>query len=127
MPKTITPNKQLAYLGLNRTLTSATSQLSLNGQQASKGMRYVIITLKVDSTLSQTAIPGSPYDYAHLQTDNATATPISTTLPVSFDAGETGKTGTITFLVPQTTTILTFVLASKDADGFNQTTANIQF
>ena len=66
-PKTINLNGQMLYFGLNWTLTSATSSLSIPGQQAAKGMRYVTLTLKVDNTLSQIAITGSPYEYMRLQ------------------------------------------------------------
>ncbi len=125
-PKTVKPNEQMLYLGLNWLLSSATSQLSLNGQQATKGMRYVIVMLSVDNTLSQTAIPGSPFDYISLQAASATLTPVDSTLPVSFASGITGKTGTVTFLVPQTATTLTLLLASQTPNGFDQATADFQ-
>ncbi len=125
-PKTVKPNEQMQYLGLNWLFSSATSQLSLNGQQASKGMRYVVVTLSVDNTLSQTAIPGSPFDYISIKTSNITITPVDSTLPVSFAAGVNGKMGTVTFLVPQTATTLTLLLASQTPNGFDQATADFQ-
>jgi len=63
-PKTTPLNGQMLYFGLNWTLKSATTSLSIPGQQAARGMHYVILTLSVDNTLSQVAITGSPYDYA---------------------------------------------------------------
>ena len=109
-PKSVKLNGQMLYLGLNYTLTNATSQFSIAGQQASKGNVYIVVTLKVDNTLSQVAIPGSAYDYINLKTGNTTATPKDTTLPISFDTGETGSTGTVTFLMPQASTAFTLLL-----------------
>jgi hypothetical protein len=112
-PKTINPDGQMTYLGLNWTLVSATSQGSIAGQQAGKNMSYIIVTLKVDNTLSQEAIPGSAFDYIRLRAGSATASPKDTTLPVSFDRGEMGKTGTVTFLMPQGSAVFTLILLSQ--------------
>jgi hypothetical protein len=125
-PKTTNLHGQLEYLGLNWTLLSATSQLSIDGQQASKGMRYVTITLKVDNPLSQLVIAGSAYDYVRLKATNMTMAPVNTTLPTSFEAGANGKTGTITFLAPQNATTMTLVFASKSNSGFDQASVDIQ-
>lgn len=126
-PKTATINQQLQYYGLNYTIVNETSQLSIAGQQASKGMRYAVITLHVGNTLSQTAIPGSPYDYVRLKIGSTSFTPVDSTLPVSFATGETGQSGTVTFLVPQQANSVTFILQSQQATGFNQavTTFNL--
>ena len=126
-PKTATINQQLQYYGLNYTIVNETSQLSIAGQQAAKGMHYAIIMLNVDNTLSQTAIPGSPYDYIGLKIGSTMFTPVDSTLPVSFATGETGQSGTVTFLVPQQATAVTFTLASQQATGFDQavTTFNL--
>lgn len=125
-PKTTTLNGQLQYLGLNWSVVSATSQLSIAGQQARTGMRYVTMTFKVDNTLSQTTIAGSAYDYMRLKVADTTLTPITTTLPVSFDGGTHGQTGTATFLVPQRITALTLILMASDQSGFDQATTDIQ-
>ncbi|HYK84753.1 MAG TPA: zinc ribbon domain-containing protein [Ktedonobacteraceae bacterium] len=125
-PKSVKPDGQMLYFGLNYTLTTATSQLSIAGQQASKGMVYVVVTLQVDNTLSQVAIPGSAYDYIRLQTGNVTVTPKDTTLPVSFDTGETGKTGTVTFLVPQSNAF-TLLLLPQGQNGAKQASTDFQF
>ena len=123
-PKTVELNGQMTYLGLNWTLVSATSQLSIAGQQASKGMSYIIVTLRVDNTLSQEAIPGSAYDYARLKSGSATASPKNTTLPVSFATGEMGKSGTVTFLMPQTSATFTLILLPQG--GTDQASADFQ-
>jgi hypothetical protein len=114
------------YLGLNWSLVSATSQLSIDGKQASKGMHYVNVTLMVNNTLSQTAIPGSAFAYMRLKTGSTTATPVATTLPVSFDAGANGKTGTVTFLVPQNATAYTLILLAQPQSGFDQVTQDFR-
>jgi len=125
-PKSVSLNGQMVYLGLNYTLTNATVQLSIDGQQASKGMLYIVVTLKVDNTLSQLAIPGSAYDYIRLKTGNNTETPKNTTLPVSFDTGVTGKTGTVTFLVPQGNTAFTLLLVPQSQSGMTQASTDFQ-
>jgi len=112
------------YLGLNYALVSATSQLSIDGKQASKGMHYVTVTLKVDNTLSQTAIPGSAFAYMRLRAGSTTATPVDTTLPVSFDAGVNGKMGMVAFLVPQNATTYTLILLAQS--GFDQVTQDFR-
>ena len=125
-PKTTKLAGTAQYQGLDWTLTSATSQLSIDGYQASKGMRYLIITLKINNTLSQTAIPGSPYDYMRLQADTITAMPKDTTLPVSFLANKDEQTGSVTFLVPQNATRLTLTLLPQHQNGFEQAAIHFQ-
>jgi hypothetical protein len=125
-PKTTNLNGAFQYLGLNWSLVNATTQFSIDGKQASKGMHYVTMTLNVSNTLSQTAIPGSPYDYIRLKAGNSTALPVNTTLPVSFAAGANGKIGTITFLVPQNAATLTLILLAQPQSGFDQVTQNFQ-
>ncbi len=125
-PKTTKLVGTATYQGLNWTLTSATSQLSIDAHQARKGMRYLIVMLDVDNTLSQTAIPGSAYDYIRLQVGSVTATPQDTTLPVSFIANKDGQTGSVTFLIPQNATTLTFTLLAQNQSGFSQATIDFQ-
>ncbi len=112
-PHTVKLSGTTSYVGLNWTLVSATTQFSVVGQQASKNMLYLMLTLSVDNTLSQQAIPGSAYDYLRLQANNTTFEPKDTTLPVSFDTGATGKTGTVTFLAPQGTTAFTVMFLAQ--------------
>jgi hypothetical protein len=125
-PKTIKLTGTTTYQGLDWTLTSATSQLSIDAHQASKGMRYLTVMLTVNNTLSQTAIPGSPYDYVRLQAGNVTVPPQDTTLPVSFIANKDGQTGGLTFLIPQNATTLTFTLLAQNQSGFQQATIDFQ-
>jgi len=127
-PKAINLSGQMFYFGLNWTLTSATASLSLAGQQATRNMRYLTLTLKVDNTLSQIAITGSPYDYMRLGFGNTRASPTNTTFPVSFDRGVMGKTGTVSFLGPQNIQSFTLLLIpQKQDDNSDQASTDFQF
>jgi hypothetical protein len=125
-PKTINLNGQMQYFGLNWTLTNATSSLSIQGQQAAKGMRYITVTLKVANTLSQVAITGSPYEYIRLQYGNHTALPKYTTIPVAFNVGVTEVTGSVIFQVPQNTKSFTLVLEPQKGDSGDQGSTDFQ-
>ena len=123
-PKTISLNGQMLYFGLNWTLTSATTSLSIPGQQAAKGMRYVTLTLKVDNTLSQIAITGSPYEYMRLQSGKTSALPQHTTIPVAFNVGAVGITGMVSFQVPQQTSSFTLIMMSQKGDNGDQSSTD---
>jgi hypothetical protein len=122
-PVTTQLNGQMLYFGLNWTLASATSSLSIPGQQAAKGMRYATLLLKVDNTLSQIAITGSPYEYMRLQYGNTTLVPVFSTIPVAFQVGAVGITGTVIFQVPQQVSSFTLVLISQRGDNGDQSSA----
>ena len=123
-PKTINLNGQMLYFGLNWTLTNATSSLSIPGQQAEKSMRYVTLTLKVDNTLSQIAITGSAYEYMRLQYGKTSALPQHTTIPVAFNVGAVGITGTVSFQVPQQTSSFTLILVPQKGDNGDQSSTD---
>ena len=123
-PVTTHLNGQMLYFGLNWTLTSATSSLSIPGQQAAKGMRYATIQLKVDNTLSQIAITGSPYEYMRLQYGKTSAAPVYSTIPVAFQVGAVGVTGTVIFQVPQQVTSYSLVLIPQNGDSGDQSSTN---
>jgi hypothetical protein len=125
-PETIKLNGQMQYYGLDWTLNSVTSSLSIGGQQATKGMRYITIAFKVANTLSQVAIPGSPYEYMRLQYGNTTALPKDVTVPVSFNAGTVNVAGIASFQVPQSTKSFTFVLIPQKGDSGDQASTDFQ-
>ncbi len=125
-PKTKQVNEPLQYFGLNWTVVSVTSQLSFADQQAPNTMRYIVIQMSVDNTLSQVAIPGSAYDYIQLTYGKNVVTPIQTTLPVAFATGITGQMGTVTFLVPQNISTIVLTLAAQQQSGFDSAVTNIQ-
>jgi hypothetical protein len=116
-PKTSKQNKTLTYFGLNWTLTGSTTNWSIAGQQASSRMEFLTLNFSIDNPLAQQAISGSPFDYMRVKAGSQTATPVSTTVPVSFATGATGKQGSTTFLIPQNTTTCTLLLLSQDPGG----------
>jgi len=125
-PKSTPQHGTMVYFGLDWTLTGSTTSLSIPGQQAAKGMEYLTLSLKIDNTLSQEAISGSPFDYMRVKAGGKTVAPVSTTVPVSFAVGEMGKVGTATFLIPQNSTTCTLILLSQDPGGSGQATTDFQ-
>lgn len=123
-PKNTPLNGALLYFGLNYTLKSAATGLSLPGQQAARGMQFLTLTISVDNTLSQEAIPGSPFTYARLKTGSSTIAPLFSTLPVSFQTGAAGVTGTITFLVPQNSASYSLIFLPQPQDSGDQASTN---
>lgn len=123
-PVTTHLNGQMLYFGLNWTLASATSSLSIPAQQAAKGMRYATLLLKVDNTLSQIAITGSPYEYMRLQYGKTSVAPVSSTIPVAFPVGAAGVSGTAIFQVPQQVSSFTLVFMSQKGDSGDQSSTD---
>jgi zinc-ribbon domain len=111
-PKTISPNTPFKYAGLNWTITTVTSSLSAAGKQADKGMRFIVVGLKVDNP-TQDIYYLFPNDYVRLQTGTTTTPPTGTTFDSSFAAGTTGTTGTITFLMTQSSSPFTLNMLAR--------------
>jgi hypothetical protein len=126
LPRTTSLNGQAVYFGLNWTLQSATTSLSIPGEQATKGTRYMTLTLSVNNMLSQMVITGSPYDFARLKSGQTTAVPVDSTLPLSFQAGASGVTGTVSFLVPQKSTAFTLLFLPLGQNSNDQATVSFQ-
>src|SRR5713101_6729242 len=126
LAETINLHGQMQYFGLNWTLTSATSSLSMQGQQAAKGMRYLTLTLQVENTLSQVAITGSAFEYMSLHYANHTALPKHATLPVAFEVGAAGVTGSVSFQVPQNIQSFTLLLETQNGDRGDQSSTAFQ-
>ncbi len=122
-----TPQKgTLNYFGLDWTLTNATTSLSLPNQQASQGKEFLTLEFSIDNALSQEAISGSAFDYMRVKVGGQTSAPVSTTIPVSFAAGDTGKKGSAIFLIPQNSTSCTLVLLSQDPGTDGEARLNFQ-
>lgn len=126
LPRKTALNGQAVYFGLNWTLQSATTSLSIPATQASKGTRFVTLAFSVVNTLSQTAIAGSPYQYARLQSGRTQLVPVDSTLPVSFQAGANGVTGTLSFLVPQKSTAFTLLFLPQGQDTNDSASISFQ-
>jgi hypothetical protein len=102
--KTVNLNTPISYQSLNYTLQSATETWSIGGKQASTGMRYVVLTFKVDNQTSNNTAIGLTGDYMRLKAGGATNSPVDTTLPLYANANTSGATGTVTFLMPENNT-----------------------
>ena len=126
LPQVTPLNAQASYFGLNWTLTGATTSLGIAGEQAARGMRYLTLALRVDNTLSQLAITGSPYDYARLKFGDTAAVPVDSTLPLSFQAGTSGATGTLSFLVPRKSTAFALLFLPQGQNSNDQATTPFQ-
>lgn len=126
-PKQISVGRQVHYGPLSVTLVSATSQLSYGGQQASKGMRFLITTLSF-ANLTANDVAANPLDYIRLQATETTATPQgNTTVPTTLAAQTSNTKGEAAFQVPQNETAFTLLLLSNDAVGAtNQATLVFQ-
>lgn len=125
-PQTMPQKGKLSYFGLDWTLASTTTSLSQPGQQASNGMEFLTVDLTIDNTLSQQAISGSAFDYMRIKIGGKTIAPISTNVPVSFAAGDVGKKGSATFIVPQNSTTCTLLMLSQDTGTSGQAKVNFQ-
>lgn len=127
--KTINPNKPISYAGLNWTLTTATSALSAGDQQASTGMRYIVLTFTVDNPTSDSVVIGFAKEYMRLKAGSTTSPALSTTLPLQIDAQTNGITGSVTFLMPENEHAFTLVLLGGlvGSDPHSPTSVNTNF
>ncbi len=125
--KTITPNTTFQYAGLPWTLTSVTSSWSADGKQAGTGMRYIVLTLKVDNSSPNTYFP-SISTYARLQQGSITNSEASDTFPSAISGGTTGSNGTVTFEMSQSSNAFTFILLARTdiTPAASQQTVNFQ-
>ena len=116
--RTVNPNKPISYWGLNWTLKSATQALSINGKQATTGMRYVVLTFNVDNPSSGNVVIGFTDEYMRLKAGGVTNPTVDTTLPTTINANSSGVNGTVTFLMPENNTAYTLIFLSKQG-GIN--------
>ncbi|HEX6481748.1 MAG TPA: zinc ribbon domain-containing protein [Ktedonobacteraceae bacterium] len=123
--KTANLNKPISYDGLNWTLQSATSSLSIAGKQASAGMRYVILTFKVDNSTSKNTVIGFTNEYMRLKAGGITNSPVDTTLPLYINASTSGVTGTVNFLMPENNTAYTLIFLA--AQNYSNVQVNTDF
>jgi hypothetical protein len=124
--KTVNLNKPISYDSLNWTFLSATESFSIAGHQAASGMRYVVLSFKVDNPTSNNKVIGFTNEYMRLKAGsnvNSPADGIPTTLPLSVNANTTGASGTVTFLMPQGNTAYTLIfLANPNYSNVQVTT-----
>ena len=116
-PRPVSVGRQVHYGSLLVTLSSATGQWSYGGQQADKGMRFLVLALSLSNPTSSDVIANPP-DYIRLQSGGNMISPQgSTTLPTSLAANTSNTNGEAAFLVPQNETAFTLVLLASDSTG----------
>ena len=118
--KTVNVNIPISYGGLNWTLKSATSSLSIGGKQASTGMRYVVLVFNVDNPTANGRTIGFPEEYMRLQSGDITNTDLQTTLPLGINANTTGSSGSVTYLMPANDTDFTLIFLAGQHIGESQ-------
>jgi len=123
--KTVNLNKPISYQSLNYTLLSATESFSIPGKQATSGMRYVVLSFKVDNPTSNDKFIGSTQDYMRLKAGGVTSSSVDTTLPLGIKANTSGATGTVAFLVPENNTAYTLIFLA--AEGYSTVPVNTDF
>lgn len=124
--KTISPNTTFQYAGEKWTLTTVKSSFSADGKQADSGMRYIVLTFKVDNPTSNLFFP-SISTYARLKSGSIVNSPTGDTFPVTIAAGTTGSTGTVTFQMPQSNSSFTLIMLARDGSPpVAQVTTNFQ-
>jgi hypothetical protein len=106
--KTANLNRPISYGGLNWTLKTATSSLSIGGKQATTGMRYVVLTFNEDNPTSAVVYTQFTSDYMRLKSGDVTNSPTDSTLP-SVPASTSGLSGTVTFLMPNNSNAFTLI------------------
>jgi hypothetical protein len=110
--KTLNPNATFQYAGLPWLLTSVISSWSANGKQADAGMRYIVLTMKVDNTSSNTYFP-SISNYARLKQGSITNSETNDTFPSAISGGTTGAIGTVTFEMSQNSKAFTLIMLAQ--------------
>jgi len=125
-PRQVSPNTRVAYGPMFWTLTTASIQLSDDGKQADKGMRFIVVTLKIENPSTQD-LHTYPPDYVRLQAGGGTIAPEgNTAIPLQFAAGTTNTTGSAAFLVPENETSFTLILLANGSTGADKD-ASINF
>lgn len=125
-PKTVTPNLKFQYAGLDWTISNATEGLNENGNQATKGNVYIVLTLMA---FNPTTSDFSAYygDYIRLKAGDTTNSPTGDTNFPSTVSAQTTQMGTVVFLVPQGNTGFTLMmLAQQTSPPISAVSQNFQ-
>ena len=123
--KKVNLNMPISYDGLNWTLQSATETLSIANKQASAGMNYIILAIKVDNPTSNDKGIGAANDYMRLKAGGITSSSVNSTFQAVLNANSSGTTGTVTFLMPQNNTAYTLIFLA--AQGYSNVQVNTDF
>jgi zinc-ribbon domain len=111
--KTVNPNIPISYGGLNWTLKTTKSSLSIGGKQATTGMRYVVLLFNVDNPTSGNVSDAFTDEYMRLKSGDTTNPALSNTLTPTLNANTTGGGGTVTFLMPANATTFTLIFLAQ--------------
>jgi len=114
--------KQTQYSGLSWAIITATLKWSTDGTQATKGMRYLTLSMKVNNPSTSDFNAYTP-DIARIKTGDITSSTIGGSFGggLGIASGSSGKTGDFIFLVPQGVTSYTFILLDKSGQNQNGT------
>jgi hypothetical protein len=123
--KSVKLDKQTQYEGVAWTMTGASMQWSADGKQAPKGKIYVVVTLKMDNN-STKGFARYPGDYMRLKAGETTSPLESFTIPTYVEKGQTGATGTCTFLMPQGNTNFTLLFLASTLPDSQDTSIEFQ-
>lgn len=120
-PFTLT-KKQTLYSGLTWMITSATVSWSVAGTQATKGMRYITVSMKVNNPTTSDFNEFAP-DFARIKTGDVVSSTIGGSFgsAINIASGSTGIAGDFVFLVPQDATAYTFVFLDRSGQNQNST------
>lgn len=124
-PKQGTPNLHVAFGSMFWTLKRVTFKLSDSGTQVAKGMRFLVLTFSLDNPGTE-GYNAFPPDFIRLEYGGTT---INLEQAVIGDAaaGTTNIPGLVSFVVPQETTMATFILLPGHTPGAtNQATIPFQ-
>jgi hypothetical protein len=114
--------KQTQFSGLSWEITTATLNWSTDGTQATKGMRYLTLSMKVNNPSTSDFNAYTP-DITRIKTGDITSSTIGGSFGggLGIASGSSGKTGDFLFLVPQDVTAYTFILLDKSGQNQNGT------
>lgn len=111
--KMANPKIPISYGGLNWTLNTASSSLSIGGKQTTTGMRYVVLSFNVDNPTSGNVTITFTDEYMRLKSGDTTNPALSNTLTGTVNANTTGGGGTVTFLMPANATAFTLIFLAQ--------------
>ena len=124
-PKQSAPNLRVPFGSMFWTLKTATLKLSDSGTQVDKGMRFLVLAFSLENPGTED-LNAFPPDYIRLQYGGTTIV-LEQAVIAAAAAGTTNIPGIVSFLVPQDTTAVTFILLPGHTPGAsNQATIPFQ-
>ena len=114
--------KQTQYSGLIWTISAASVSWSALSTQATKGMRYITLSMTVNNPTTSDFNAYTP-DFARIKTGDIITSTVGGSFGSAVDiaSGSTGTTGDFIFLVPQDVTSYTFIFLDRSGQNQNST------